>query len=200
MRQAFRRLFLCLMKKVFLLIAVLAMVGVSQAANPEEGPHGPGQAIADKIKEMASADFAFVPGGVLQEQNSESPLLDYVAEKSEKISVVSLTGAQILAAIDRSVSMTPSANPSFLQVSGLTVTYRKSSVADRVVSVEVDSGPLELNAVYRVAMPQTMAKGGFGYFTVWDADSVTTVLPATLGSVLEGLGFQSEEARYTAID
>lgn len=188
------------MKKVFLSMVIVAMAGFGIAADPEAGPHGPGQAIADKIREVASADLAFVPGGVLQDTRTKSPLAAYVSEKGEKIAVVKLTGQQVQAAIERSISMVPTANPSFLQISGLQVTYKKSSVSDRLVSIETDGGKLDLKATYMVAMPQTMAKGGFGYFTVWENNAVSSVLPTTMTAALKDLAYEETSPRYQSVD
>lgn len=193
------------MNKVLLNLALVAMAGcvfgvAMAASSPEEGPHGPGQAIADKVREVAGTDFAFIPGGVLRDSVQKVSLSEYLSAKGERIAVVKLTGKQIREALERSVSMAPSPNPSFLQVSGLSVVYKKSTFSDRLVSVTPDTGKLDNLATYTVAMPQTMAKGGFGYLVVWDTAATSKVLNVSLADAVKGMAYQDTEPRYKAVD
>lgn len=177
----------------------MAAAGFSSAQSPEAGPHAAGQLIADRLRELAGSDFAFVPGGVLKEAKTKS-LADFLSAGDEKVAVVKLTGAQVQAALERSVAMVPTANPSFLQVSGLTVTYKKNSVSDRLGSLTTEAGVLDLRATYTVAMPATMAKGGFGYFTVWESKALVETKATTLADAVKGLAVRESEPRYRAVD
>ncbi len=187
------------MNKCVLSLAILVVAGLSFASSPDEGPHAAGQAIADRIRELAGSDMAFVPGGILQDVKTKG-LVDFVTSPNERVVVVKLTGAQVQAALERSVSMVPNANPSFLQVSGLTATYRKNAVSGRLGKVLTDMGDLDLKGSYTVAMPQTMAKGGFGYFTVWDAKAIVETKSQTLADALKGLAVKDSEPRYKAVE
>lgn len=185
------------MKCIASVMMFLVLAGNGFALGPEDGAFGPGQVIADEIRSISNADFAFVPGGILKTSASRSAELgDYLAVADEKIVVVKLTGDLIFSALERSVSMLPSSNPSFLQISGLKVVYNPSAILDRVVKVESDFGSFEKSKVYKVAMPETMAKGGFGFFTIWDNKAISETLDTTLGEVVKNKKYFSSAARY----
>lgn len=85
------------------------------------------------------------------------------------LATMELSGEEILAALEHSVSRAPGESGGFLQVSGLNFTYDSSQPAgERVVSVEVlgaDGEYVELDeaATYVVATNAFTAKGGDGY-------------------------------------
>ncbi len=84
-----------------------------------------------------------------------------------------LTGAQIVEALEKSLSRLPGTNNAFLQLSGITVTFNPNAErGNRVVSVHVGATPLERSRQYRVVMPLSLAKGGSGYFTVFDSSHI----------------------------
>jgi hypothetical protein len=68
-----------------------------------------------------------------------------------------------------------------------------------VVSVSVSGADLQLSREYRVAMPGSLARGGLGYFTVWDKSAKSETLPNTnLESLLKGKSGTETEPRYRA--
>lgn len=85
------------------------------------------------------------------------------------LGIMNLTGAEIIAALEHSVSQAPNENGGFLQVSGLKFTYDSSKPAgERVVTVEVSDGnggyaAIDETASYFVATNTFTAKGGDGY-------------------------------------
>ncbi|MGM0841724.1 MAG: bifunctional metallophosphatase/5'-nucleotidase [Bacillota bacterium] len=84
------------------------------------------------------------------------------------LGIMELTGAEIIEALEHSVSAAPTASGAFLQVSGLNFTYDSSKPAgERVVSVKVDNGTelvdLDESASYFVATNTFTAKGGDNY-------------------------------------
>jgi 5'-nucleotidase / UDP-sugar diphosphatase len=84
------------------------------------------------------------------------------------LGIMNLTGAEIKAALEHSVSVAPTASGAFLQVSGLNFTYDSSKPAgERVVSVKINNGTdyvaLDEDASYFVATNTFTAKGGDGY-------------------------------------
>jgi len=86
----------------------------------------------------------------------------------EKWAVLELTGAQIRAALERSVSFAPTPRTFFLQVSGLTVVYDPDAPRGRrLKSVSIGFQDLDDMAKYEVAMPESLADGGAGYFTIF---------------------------------
>lgn len=77
---------------------------------------------------------------------------------------IEVTGATLLAALERSVSAYPQETGGFLQVSGLTVAFDPSRPAgERIVRLAVGGAPLDPNRRYTVATNSYLAAGGDGY-------------------------------------
>ncbi len=170
------------------LLGVFALViSVAAIAGPDTESFGPGQAIADELRSHTGADLAFVPAGVLK-ANAKGELSHYLLFPTDEISVVKLSGRQVKDALERSVSLVPMSNPGFLQISGLDVTYSASaSTNSRVTSVLANGAALENDRTYTVAMPGNLARGGLGYFSIWDKKAITKAAAAeTLDSLLHG--------------
>ncbi|MFL8936294.1 5'-nucleotidase C-terminal domain-containing protein [Rossellomorea oryzaecorticis] len=84
------------------------------------------------------------------------------------LGIMELTGAEIIEALEHSVSAAPTASGAFLQVSGLNFTYDSSKPAgERVQTVKVQDGSdlvdIDENASYFVATNTFTAKGGDNY-------------------------------------
>jgi len=83
--------------------------------------------------------------------------------------LVELSGEKLLAALERSLSMLPKPSAGFLQVSGLSVTFRSEAPSEhRVVEVRLGDKTLSSENKYKVAMPSSIAKGALGYFRVFN--------------------------------
>lgn len=181
-------------------VATAAAAMCFAQGSPGAGPHAGGQSVADAIRSAASADLAFVAAGLLKNSNSGdlAALLQY---PGDDVMVVTLTGAKVRQAIERSVSGYPSESPSFLQLSGANVTFRPSSPANsRVVSISVNGAALSDSATYSVAMPSSLALGGSGYFKIWDRPDVTRELKTTVEAVVRGKTVSPSAPRYTVAD
>src|SRR4051812_33889945 len=110
-------------------LAFLACVAFAQSNDPSTGAHLPSQCAADAIRREAASDGAFLAAGYINpsyDQNNLSSLLQFPAEK---IVVLNLTGSEIKAALQRSASLYPEPNTSFLQISGFKVEFRGSGPA-----------------------------------------------------------------------
>ena len=190
---------------MLLALGVWAVAGAQIAGtgteSPDRGAFGPAQAAADLVREAAGADIAFLPAGIMVRDFSGSDLGKLVKYPTETIHVSKLTGAQIEAALNRSISLYPSPNSGFLQVSGIEVTFNPDSPAgSRVTGVTVNGRALDLKAEYQVAMPISLARGGYGYFNVWDKNAIVKNLDnTTLESVLKGKSADSQSARWKAV-
>jgi len=110
----------------------------------------------------------FKPGEIPPGTVSLQAVNSLLHNPHEKWSVLQLTGAQISAALERSVSFAPTPRTFFLQVSGLTVVYNPRAPRGRKIkTVRVGKKPLNETAKYQVAMPASLAEGASGYFTVF---------------------------------
>jgi len=135
-----------------------------------------GNLVADAARSAVGAEAALVQASQLRtevipagEVTRES-LVGALLYPDERVVLVELSGAQIAAALERSLSMLPKKpSTSFLQVSGLNVTYRSEQPAEgRVAEIRVGGAPLAAGKSYKVAMPASLAKGALGYFRIFN--------------------------------
>ncbi len=178
----------------------MAVGSFAQATGPEAGAHQPSQAAADVLKQFAGADGAFMAAGLVKETYQKDNLASLLQYPTDDIVVLTLTGAQIKQAFERSVSLFPQPNTSFLQISGFEVTFNKSNAPDaRIVSVTVGGAPLDVTHEYKVAMPSSLGRGGLGYFKIWDKSKITkTFDKTTVESVLKDKKYVETAPRWTA--
>lgn len=190
------------MKNLALLNSLVLLASVSTtafASNPELESHAPSQAAADALREATGADMAFLAAGMVKPLASVSDLSQLLVYPTDTLSVVKLSGAQIRLALERSVSLVPLPSSAFLQLSGLEATYSKSAPADkRLTDITVGNSKLDGSKTYNVAMPTTLARGGLGYFKVWNKDAITRTLDGTLESLLKGKSSRNTADRWTA--
>ncbi|MBL8040356.1 MAG: 5'-nucleotidase C-terminal domain-containing protein [Chthonomonas sp.] len=167
-------------------------------AGPDDGAFSPAQIAADYVREAAGADAAFLAAGLLKPAFRQEDLSTLVRFPTDEIAVVSLTGAKIRAALERSVALYPSPSDSFLQLSNIVATFAKSGSPDsRLRSITLGGGPLDDARSYSVAMPATLARGGLGYFKIWDKTKITkTLTGVTLEAVLSGKNSRESEPRW----
>ncbi|CAM3796501.1 hypothetical protein DESA109040_21695 [Deinococcus saxicola] len=88
----------------------------------------------------------------------------------------SVTGAQLYAVLENSVSALPGSSGRFVQISGFSYTYDVSKpVGSRVVSVKLDSGAAiqKDSATYTLALPDFTNDGGDEYTMLADGQGVT---------------------------
>lgn len=158
---------------------------------------GFGDLMADALKAAANADIAFFaavsckPGTITAGTVSAAQIAALLQNPGETWAVTSLTGEQISAAIEKSLSRLPGTNNGFLQVSGIKVIFSPAGDRNgRVKQITVGAAPLVPSQKYKVAMPLSLAKGGSGYFTVFDASmiigepSTQSLIDAAAGTVL----------------
>jgi 2',3'-cyclic-nucleotide 2'-phosphodiesterase (5'-nucleotidase family) len=133
-----------------------------------------GDFIADAARAALDADVTLIQAGQLRGDTLPTGELDETCMQMallyprEPLVLTQIPGSKILEALERSLSSLPQPNPGFLQVSGLTVSYRSNDAAGhRVVSVTVGAEPLNPNKTYAVAMPSSLAKGAMGYSLVF---------------------------------
>ncbi len=172
-------------------IAGCLLALVSSAFAAEDGPdvaaHSTSQAAADVVRDFAGSDGAFLAAGLLKKSFQKDNLASILAYPSNTIVVLTLTGAQIRAAFERSLSLYPQPNEAFLQISGFEVTFKKNALSqNRLLSITADGSKLDDARTYNVAMPSTLAHGGLGYFQIWENAKTFKTFDTTIGQVLQG--------------
>jgi 2',3'-cyclic-nucleotide 2'-phosphodiesterase (5'-nucleotidase family) len=178
--------------------AVLCYASVEDSA--EAGPHLPSQAAADVLRSHAGTDGAFLAAGLVKDSYSKDNLATLLQYPTDEVMVLNLTGAQIRQAFERSVSLFPQPNSSFLQISGFEVRFNKNAPPNnRVTSVTAGGSSLDDGRTYSVAMPSNLGRGGLGYFKVWDKAKIVKTLPGvTMEDVLRGKRFAESSPRWSS--
>jgi 5'-nucleotidase/UDP-sugar diphosphatase len=148
---------------------------VLEAKDARERECSLGNLVADAVRTSMGAEAAFVQASQLRQvaipkgDITREALLGALLYPDENVVLVELSGGQIRNALERSLSMLPDKpNTGFLQVSGMHVTYRSAAEAEaRVAEVMVAGAPLVDSKTYKVAMPDSLAKGALGYFRIF---------------------------------
>ena len=176
-----------------------------------------GDLVADAIRARYSTQLAIVNGGTLRSPLPSSyapqdttlrrpapgyqagPPYDVVAGDVYSVlpfgnSVVTrtVTGSQLYAVLENSVSALPGSSGRFLQISGFSYQYDVSKpVGSRVVSVTLDTGApiLKDTATYTLALPDFTNAGGDGYTMLADGQGTTRELDAQV--VLDAIKAQA---------
>lgn len=183
-------------------LVAFGVMAMAIADDPDTGAHGPSQSAADVLREFAGTDGAFLAAGTLKAGGTRDNLASFLQYPTDGVVIVSLTGAQVRQALERSVSLYPQPSSFFLQISGFEVTFKRDATASpRVVSVTAGGNRLDESRTYTVAMPTSLGRGGLGYFKIWERDKISrTIENATLESVLKGKRATDSAPRYTAVD
>ncbi len=144
------------------------------------------------------AAVAFKPGTIPADNPTAQQIASLLQTPDEKWAVSKLTGTQIRAALERSLSRLPLPNSAFLQVSGLKVKYNPQSPRNhRITSLQTNTGPLEVNKKYQVVMPLFLANGGSGYFQIFDKDDIVRQGNVGLAAVIKKFVDSKDELNYT---
>ncbi len=163
-----------------------------------------GDLVADALASQCGVGIAFVPAVALRPgtirpgpfgQDDVNRLLQ---DPAEKWAVSRLKGAQIRAALERSVSWLPAPSGALLQVAGLVVTFDpKGPRGHRIKQILVSGQPLNDGREYEVAMPLSLAKGGSGYFTIFDARNIVRQGEPGIGTIVYEFAKARGKVRYT---
>ena len=156
---------------------LLADDATTEAIGASETPLG--NFVADAIRSATGADIAFIAASSfasdvrVPRSVTASAVTRSLEYKDDSLVIVNLTGSQIKNAFEHGLYLYPQANSGFLQFSGLTVTVNPDGPKEKkVVSIRTDSGALEPNKAYRVAMPAPLANGALAYFRIWTKDNI----------------------------
>ncbi|MHB8635611.1 MAG: 5'-nucleotidase C-terminal domain-containing protein [Fimbriimonadaceae bacterium] len=183
-------------------VASAASCVAAYAESKDTGADLGAQAAADAVKSAAGADGAFIAAGMLKDgYDKTQDLASMLLYPDDQIMVVKLTGAQVRQALERSVSLYPQPNTSFLQLSGFEATFNKNaSDGHRITVATANGSALNNTSTYTVAMPARLAEGGYGYFKIWDKPDIVKTIPnATIESVLKGKAYTDSSPRWQAV-
>lgn len=140
-----------------------------------------GNIVADAVRDAGAADIAIVPAAAFKPSvtaprpASADQAAGLLEVPADEVVVLSLRGAQILAALERSVSFAPQPSAGFLQVSGVKFSYNASKPGGQRIGAATltSGGPLEAAKTYKVATTRPLANGQQGYFQIWEREQIT---------------------------
>ena len=180
----------------------LSVVAVSLAARPAHaqetttasvrvGESAVGNAVADAVRAAAGAQIALIPASAfrsnlpLPTSASGDQLASLLDPPSDSIVLLSLTGAQLKDALERSVRYGAKGFAGFLQVSGVKITVDPTRPdGARVVAIAVGGQPLNPTAKYRVATTKPLSNGASGYFQIWAKSDISGDAQKTLAEAI----------------
>lgn len=128
-----------------------------------------GSFLADSLREAAGADVALMnPGGLRADLQAGPVTFGDVFEVlpfDNTVAIVTVTGEELRRLLAHIYGL----DSSVMQVSGLKVTLARCPGKERLVAVTLANGrPLQPRRLYRVAMPDFLARGGDGLGPVLD--------------------------------
>ena len=145
----------------------IGMTAVELSARREDIRRGEalfGDLLADLAREVTLADVALFNAGGFRATIPQGPVtLKQIYQAfpfRNELVTGQITGAQLIAALQRSAAFDPNENPGgFLQVSGV-----RYAIADnRLAAASLPTGPIDPARVYSVVMSDFLAAGGDGY-------------------------------------
>jgi 2',3'-cyclic-nucleotide 2'-phosphodiesterase (5'-nucleotidase family) len=118
-----------------------------------------------------------IRGGRIYPPGASITRRDILAELpfGNRVVTLELRGADLKLALENGLARLPSPSGRFPQVSGLVIEAdARRPAGERIISLSVNGDPLDESRTYRVATNDFLARGGDGYDSFRDAD---TLLP-----------------------
>lgn len=148
-----------------------------------------GDAVADAMKAAMKTDIAVIngsslgycglPGSINKDNVSEIVPFD-----SDMVVAMSLNGASLQDALEKSVAALPRRSSSFLQVSGLVFKSDTSKPqGKRIISIEVNGKPIDMKKEYTLATTEFLSRGGGGLSPLRKGE-ILEQKKETLGSIV----------------
>ncbi len=208
------------MKKAFNILPVLALAALiygsgtdpaelsTVKANQQETNFGDLTADAlchaAKVKIGLVAAVSFKPGTVSADNLTSEQVASLLQKPEEHWAVSKLTGAQLRAAVERGLSRLPLPSTAFLQVAGLKVQYNPGAPrGSRITALTTTKGtkaPVDATQEYQVVMPLSLAKGGSGYFRIFDQDAIIRRGSDGISQVITTYLSSGAKIKYTGKD
>jgi len=168
-----------------------------------------GDLVADSVCEQADAQCAVISASEIKSVSFPPGKLDsdqivaalqHGADQTDTVVVLHLTGSQLLAAFERSVSRAPAAFDGYLQVAGIKVAFAPNAAhGARVKSVVIDGAAVNPASVYTVATSSVLADGALGYFVVWQQSDIVKDTRISLSNAVKAYLTKHNPINYTAL-
>jgi 5'-nucleotidase / UDP-sugar diphosphatase len=160
----------------------------TRRASVRSGETAFGNLVTDAMRAATNSDVAVTNGGGIR-GDKQYPAGTKLARKDvltelpfgNKTVKLSLTGAQLLAALETGVSQVENTKGRFAQVSGLNFTYDAAKPSgSRVTDVQIGGKSLNKAKTYTLATNDFMARGGDGYGVFRSAKVLISAKSGTL--------------------
>lgn len=175
-----RLLFLAPIALVCILAAVSLAAPLGKAtadfdnSQPQRSETAFGRLVADALLDASGADIALVNAGALKSgtlkagEIREAQLQALLAFPEDQVAVISISGAQLRAALERAVQAYPTGSTAFLHGAGFNASFNtQATMNSRLIMLRINGREVQNTDSIRVAMPLPLAQGGNGYFTIW---------------------------------
>ncbi|MCS7065549.1 MAG: 5'-nucleotidase C-terminal domain-containing protein [Fimbriimonadales bacterium] len=190
--------------RVWLVISLLGLVltntvaqtvQLSKAVSMETvgaGSNPIAQTIVEAMRSATGAELAML-GAAFFDETAQFPagslsadaFLKAVRYPDDEVVVLSLTGEQLLQALERATELYPQKNNAFLQLTGAEVRFDpKAAPGKRIQSVFISGAKLDPKRTYRVATTAPLARGALGYFRIWSKEQISTSTGRSLAEVV----------------
>ncbi|HVF10060.1 MAG TPA: 5'-nucleotidase [Abditibacteriaceae bacterium] len=134
-----------------------------------------GRLVADAMRSSTKSDVAFVyafalKAGTLKAGPIKGGDIDALLPLGDdEVVTLTISGAQLRAALERAVQAYPTGSPAFLHLSGFMAEFNaQSPINRRLTMVRYKSREVTDQDVFSVAMPIGLARDA-GYSTIWDS-------------------------------
>ena len=172
-------------------VALPARAQGDTTASVRFGESAAGNAVADAVRSATGAQIALIPASAFRSgvavpgAAGGDQLASLLDPPSDAIVLLSLTGAQLKDALERSVRYGAKGFAGFLQVSGIKVSVDPGKPdGARIVSISVGGQPVNPATKYRVATTKPLANGASGYFQIWSKADLAGDAQKTLAEAL----------------
>lgn len=165
---------------------------------PGRGETAWGRLVADSVRQVAKGDIAVVNAGALRQGTlNEGPVevadLDVLlAFGEDEVVTLTISGAQIRAALERAASAFPTSSPAYLHCSGLAASFDPAQgPGKRVGEIKIKNRVIGDQETFTAAMPMSLSEGAAGYFNIWSgaqAKRAGSTLRQSIGSFIQSKG------------
>lgn len=143
-------------------------------ARPQKNETAFGRLAADAIRAATGADAALINAGALKAgvlragDVSSAQISALLTFPADEVATITITGAQLRAALERAVQAYPTGSPAFLHGSGYTATFNtQAPTNERLTMLRINGREVQNGDSVTVAMPMPLVSGNSGYFTIW---------------------------------
>lgn len=144
---------------------------------PDKNETAWGRLVADAIRESARADIALLNAAALRKgtlaagEIGDEQINALLAFPDDDVVTITISGAQLRAALERAVQAYPTGSTAFLHGSGFSAQFNaQAPTNERLTLLRIAGREVRDGDSIRAAMPMGLAQGGSGYFTIWNAD------------------------------